>query len=486
MTSLLNLFIIFTSLISTVLCLFSIQQNPAGYEQIWIQPLVYALGYFFIYLQIIKTKKYKITVYSIIVLSWLRLVVLPLLSAISGQYGGASYIYVSQDSLQFANYLIIYEFIVTSFFLFFVIHLKSNFKYGGFNLRDKIQLYGNKTVYGLFILVSFLLYITIGRQMNLLEFFVISINTSERFGDITSTPLVLLRQIFKVSMIIIFVWCTSYFYNRFKATMNRKYVLYAVILAIINVGVIIGERRSEQLYTLLVIVFILTKIFKDHRKKIIVSVSIATGIVLLFMSIYKHFAAFYYGSYMVAFSTSNSDVSWLSETLHLYFFGTQNVAVAIELKDAVNLNILNMLYDFGRSFFGLSFLFKDKMIMTTEYFNTFIYGVDKAGGHVISGVGYGYIYLWALFSPAIVCLNIFIAIKLEKWFNNTESFEVKYIVGYMLVRFATNIFVNTPPLVSLSTIMLFTGGLLFIVARFFRNNKLNKAYVLSTNRDLLK
>ncbi|MBM7665256.1 hypothetical protein JOC25_001715 [Solibacillus kalamii] len=473
----LNLFIILTSLLSILYCLLSIGNIPLGYELIWIQPLVYLLSYFLIYLKILRTKKYKITVYSILILSWLRLVMIPFISSISGQFEGASYINVSQESLNLANFLIIYEFIVVSFFLAFIIHLKNNYYYGDFNLKSNLELKGNKIVYAVFIFVSFLLYITIGRQLNLLEFFVISINTSERFSDITSTPLVLLRQIFKVSMIFIFVWCTSYFYKRYIETNSRKYVLFAIILAILNVGVIIGERRSEQLYTLLVIVFILIKIFKKHRKKIIVSVSIATGIVLLFMSIYKHFAAFYYGSYTAALSTSNSDIKWLSETLHLYFFGIQNVAATIELKSAVDLSVFNMLYDYGRSFFGISFFLKDKMIMTTEYFNTFIYGFNKAGGHVMSGIGYGYFYLGVLFSPIIVCLNVFIAIKLEKWFNNTDSYELKYIVGYMLVRFATNIFVNTPPLISLSTIMLFTAGLLFLVANYFKSKQYYKVRV---------
>lgn len=466
---LINLFIIFTALFSFIITLFD--KAPLGYELLWIQPLAYTFIYTTIYMKLIQSKKYSITVYLTVILSWLRLVLIPFISVISGMYNGISYIDVSIESIKIANFLIVYEFIVISIFLFGLIHLKTNYKFGNYNLVKNIKLNGNKSIYAVFILFSIILYITIGRKMNIIEFFVISLNTQERFSDITSTSLVFLRQIFKVSMIFTFVWLSSYFQKKFNYTKKKKYVFYTIIIAILNVGIIVGERRSEQVYTLLVMVFILTKIYERYRKRIIISLSLVTVFILLFMSIYKHFSAFYYGSYLGAISTSNSDIRWLSQTLHLYFFSTQNVAVAIDFSKNDGLSLLNMLYDFGRSFFGLSFLLKNRMIMTTEYFNTYIYGFTKAGGHVISGLGYGYIYFGALLSPIIVCLNIFISIKLEKIFNRAKSFEGKYIFGYMLVRFTTNIFVNTPPLISLSTIMLFTAGLLYLVAKYFKPNK---------------
>ncbi|MBV1710093.1 MAG: hypothetical protein KMY54_09565, partial [Erysipelothrix sp.] len=193
---------------------------------------------------------------------------------------------------------------------------------------------------------------------------------------------------------------------------------------------------------------------------------VTTGIlVVLFMSIYKHFYAFAFGSYSVAISQSNFDMRFVSTTLQAYLFGTQNVALAIKMNESLNLSILNLLYDFGRSVFGLSFLLKDRLEITSQLFNTFIYGKTTATGHVISGIGYGYIYLGALFSPAIVWLNIFISVKLEKWLKSTKSYEMMYIVGYILIRFTTNLFATTPPLISSATIMFFSAGLVYYISK---------------------
>lgn len=467
----LHFIMIITSIIGTIICFLPIQPVSWGYELIWLHPLVFGLVYVIIIIPTIETQTFKITVAFVIALSWLRLVATPFLSSLTGIYNGVSYINVSQNSIQISIMIVVYEFIISSAFLYLITktHAKKEHKF--YSPTQTLKLKGNKIVYALFLVVALILYLVIGRQMNLLEFFIISVDTSERFGDVQSTTLVLLRQIFKAAMIFLFVWFVSYCERKYRQTGDKSYILFSLALAILNVGIIIGERRSEQVYVCLVVMFILTIAFKEYRKQIILLITIATSIVLVFMSIYKHSAAYYYGSYSNAIQASPFDLQMITQVLQAYFFGSQNVAAAIEFSKSSDLSFINLLYDFSRSVFGLSFVLKDKMIMTTEYFNSFLYGFSKAGGHVISGAGYGYIYFGFVLSPIITCLNIFISTRLEKWFNNSTSYEMKYIVGYMLVRFATNIYVNTPPLISLATIMLFSTGLVYFIAKIMRNNK---------------
>lgn len=474
--NIINFIVVMLSFLSAIICIFSMRDVSVGYEIMWIQPLTFALTYLLILMPIIKINRFKITVYTYIFLAWLRMVIIPLFSAITGVYNGVTYIEVSQNSIHLAIWLVVWELVISSIFLYLVTISKSNERFV-YAPKIKLELKGNKIVYFLFIFLSVVLYLTIGRNLNIINFFIISTNSSEQFTDITATPLILLRQIFKCSLIFFFVWYTSYCKKKYDKSSNNKYLYYAMLVGILNVGVIVGERRSEQIYTSLVVIFILSNAFKKYRKKIIIFITLTAVFVLLFMSIYKHFSAFYYGSYFNALQSSTLNLEWLTLTLQSYFFGTQNVAAVIQFKDSVDLNITNMLYDFGRSIFGLSFLLKNKMIMTTEYFNTFIYGTNRPNGHVISAIGYGYVYLGAVFSPLIVCINIFIATKLETWLNKTNSYEMKYIYGYMLVRFATNIFVNTPPLLSLATIMYFTAGLVYFVARLFRNKEGSAIYI---------
>lgn len=463
--------IILTSLVSATICLFPTKEITSGYELLWIQPLTFSIVYLVILRDTLNKGRFLITLYSYLILSMIRMVIIPLFSSLSGLYNGVSYIYSSMDSIQLAVFLVVYEFIITSIFLSLITNSKNNKYYGKSIDNGNLHLEGSKVIYGLFIFMALGLYVLIGRNLNLIQFFVMSTDSAERYGDVTSTYLVLLRQLFKGSLIFLFTWFTSFCQKKYNFTKKNKYVYYAILLGILNVGVIVGERRSEQIYTSLVVIFILIKVFKEHRKMIVTTILSTALTVLLFMSIYKHFAASAYGSYTEAMQASTMDLNFFTETLQSYFFGTQNVAVVIEMKKHLDLDILNMLYDFGRSIFGFSFILKNKMVMTTEYFNTFIYGVTKANGHVISGVGYGYYYLGSLLAPLIVCLNIYISIKLEKKFNNTDSYEMKYILGYMLLRFTTNIFVNTPPLISLSTIMFGTVGFVYFVAKLFNSNK---------------
>ena len=463
---LINFTIIISSISGVFICILSEKSVADGYQLLWIHPLTFLIVFILIFSNLIRYKKFKITVYFTVLLSWIRCVLIPIVSSLSGLYNGIPYMENYTKSIELAIWLVPYELIISSFFLWImVVSNKVTLR-----PKDELKLKGDKYIYLIFIVTALSLYLLIGRNLNIIKLFFVSTEETGVFSDIVSTPMLLLRYIIKSGMIFFFVWSVSYCKNKYESKGKKRYVYYAIIVGIINVGIIIGGRRSEQLYTCLVVIFILTRAFKKYRKRIITYIVITAISVAFVMTIYKQFSAAYYGSYSAALNANNVDLEFIAKNLQSYFFGTQNLAVTIELKKATDLNIINMLYDFGRSIFGISFLLKNKMMMTTEYFNTFIYGVSRANGHVLSGIGYGYIYFGTLFSPIIVCLNMFISIKLEKYFNKTNSYEMTYIVGYILIRFATNIYVNTPPLISLSTIMLFTAGLIYFVAKLFKNN----------------
>src|SRR5690606_23785563 len=108
------------------------------------------------------------------------------------------------------------------------------------------------------------------------------------------------------------------------------------------------------------------------------------------------------------------------------------VAVAIELKEMVNVPFTTLLYDLGRNIFGLSFLFKGQGILTATIYNSYIYGSYTEAGHVIPSVGYGFLYMGAILSPFIACLNIWLGTKFETLLYRTKSYEAMYLWGYIL------------------------------------------------------
>lgn len=468
--------VILSALCSIVACVFPKHEVYDGYEYLWLLPTTFLIIYLFILIITINKNVFKVTAAFFIGLSWIRYVLIPMVTSFTGIYNGVAYIYTSQSSIRLAILLVSYELIITSSLLLFLIKLNEN-KITLNHESKRLKLGGNKYIYIIVILVALILYLTIGKSYDLINFIVLSVGSSERIGDIDSTFLIFIRQIITSAIIFLFIIVTDWSKKKFDQTKKTKYVNIALIIALVNVSIIVGERRTNQVYTALIVIFILVQTFEKYSKKIIILItSVAVG-VLAFMSIYKHFGAFAYDSYSEAIQSSNFTLEFINETLQAYFFGTQNVAAVIEFSKNINLDFSNLIFDFTRSTFGLSFLVKGKGTLTSELFNTYIYGSQTATGHVISGVGYGYIFFGSLFSPLIVCMNLFIATKLENLFKKTQMFEMKYVYGYMLIRFITNIFVNTAPLISLASNMLLTTGLIYFVASIFRKN--HSGYVLN-------
>lgn len=457
-----------TAFLSLFSCVFLQGKVEDGYEYLWILPLVFMLVYRGLFMPLIKMNKFKITVYCFIFLAWIRCVVVPCLSSLADVYNGVSYISVSTDAVLMAILLVAYELIIASIFLYL---FAGTTKQSPLGLDRELKLFGNPVIYALFILIGIALYIFVGRDMNVIQLFVITVEDGERYGDVVSTNVVLLRTIIKNSIVFFFIWVVSYCKRKYEAVKSNFYVYAAIAMGIFNVGLIVGERRSMQLYTAFVVIYILITAFTKHRRQILSLVGCAALGILALMSVYKHFNVFSRGSYLDSVQESSMSLSWLAKTTQSYFYGTQNVAITTMLGDDAYLNFLNIMYDFGRSVFGLSFLLKAEMPLTTEVFNTYIYETDTATGHLLSSIGYGYIYFGALLAPIIVCLNLFVSIKLEKFFYRCSSYEMKYISGLLLIRFAASIFAITPPLISFATNTLFTAGLLYFTARFFTAKK---------------
>lgn len=462
-----NALVVISSLFSFIVTLAYFSNFASGYKGMIILPILFLILYCFIF-QSLRNKGLPFTVYGIIIMQWIRFVLMPPVCAAAGENVGFFYINPMTESIEFAILMMIYEMLAISVFSLLWFNSKkissiSKRKVKGFLLS------GNMFVYLIFILLAIIIVFSVGKNYNLLHFGYIPIQ-AERLGDMTDTYLVLARQIVIIALFLIFLWTVNYCKIKYEKTSRRIYVDIAIIIAIINVAIIVGERRTAQIYSASISMWILLKTFPMYKKRIFASIGTMALIVLSLMSIYKFFAAFQYGSYIAALSNSNADAGWLSRTLQSYFFGPENIASTIEFSKSIGLNISNMIFDLSRSTFGISFLLKGKGGLTSELFNTYIYGKPTVSGHLISGLGYGYIYFGALLSPVIVIINIIISSKVEKKLYESQSYEMVYLIGYIVVRFSTNLFINTAPLINYSTMLIGTAGLLFLVAKILKFN----------------
>lgn len=464
--TLMTVSIFVSAIISLLLILANWRNIPDGYGLIVLFPLIY-IFVFIIWFKIGHSKvKLPITLSGYLILQWLRFVALPPLIALSGENAGSSYINPDPETIFLATFIMMFEFVIGASFLKFLL-LKEKIK----EPSAKRSLAGNKGIYLVFIVFAMAIFIYFQSQMNLVNFILVSVGTGARIGDHTTPILVLVQQILIVAMIIIFVWTLDYCRKKYDVTGKNIYVNIPLIVALINVCIIIGERRSAQIFAAFCSIVLLITAFPKQKRKILWIIGGVASSVIGLMSIYKFSYAFLYDSYAQALQNSSFDISTTAQMLQSYFVGPEIVAKTIEFSRNVDLNILNISFDFLRSIFPLSLLLKDNGDVTSVVFNNYIYSGSQSTGHVLSSVGYGYIYFGILLSPIIILLNIFIATKLEKMMYESYSYEMMYIWGYLLIRFVANLVANTPALISPMTIMLFTGGMLVVMARLFKFSK---------------
>lgn len=465
--NIINTFVLLTVVCSFILTLSFYGNIKNGYELVTVFPLFYGSMFMLTFGQEnMKYSNLKITVAMYFMIHWLRFVLMPIAISIAGEDNGTSFLNPQINSIVLATYLMIFDFFISTLYLYYEFKKKEDSV-----LDTSYSLKGNKLFYVLFIVFAGLIYLYVGRTVDLLNFFVVSLEGGKRVEEITSTPIVIARQIILIAFILIFLFTVNYSEKKYKKTGNQIYFYLAVLAALVNVGIIIGERRSAQVYSAFCTIWILVKAFPHYTKKIILYIGGTAASILLFMSIYKFSNAVAYGSYASAIRNSSFNFEWLSEILQSYFAGPEDLAVITEFARTKQVTFFNLIFDFLRSTVPISFLVKNFGTVTSEYFNYYIYGGLQKTGHVISSVGYGYIYFGFFFTSMFSIFNLASSIFFERKLRLTNSYEMMYLWAYILMRFALNLTANSPTLVTQATIMIMTGGVLFSTARVINNRK---------------
>ncbi|WP_313468639.1 hypothetical protein [Carnobacterium sp.] len=463
--NLINIFILISGVVSTLITIYNFEKIKSGYELILFFPLFFCLLYFLTFGKSKIMDSYiPITTFIFIVLQSIRFILMPPIIAMAGENNGTHFLNPAESSIQLATILMIFDIFVTTLCIYFFSIKKKK------KVVQDLRIQGNKYVYVIFLIFSLALYLYVGRTVKLFHFLVVPLTGNERIGDITDTPLVIAQQIVMVSMIVLFLWIVSIFLKKYNLKNKNIYFYFSVMFAIINVGIIIGERRSAQIYAAFCSIWILIHAYPKKVKKIIFIISSVALVILSFMSIYKVSNAIAYGSYTNAIKNSQFNVSWLSSTLQSYFAGPQDLAVIIEFKESTELKIENFIFDLLRSTVPISFFIKNIGTVTSEIFNNYLYNGMQRTGHVISSTGYGYLYFGILFAPFFSVINIVMAIFFERKMTTSISYEMSYMWAYLFIRVAVNLTANTPALINQITIMLCTGGFLFQVAKLLRRD----------------
>lgn len=434
-------------------------QVEQGYELYWTLPLTFIFFSLFIRNSLARGEGY-ITKICLMFFSLIRYVLSPMLSSISGFYNSVDYLTTNPIYINRAILMMDFELIAASVFVYLYTHStrRSRDKYARDN-SELCKISGSHLVYTMFIFFAFLLYIAVGRNTGIIQ---IGVITSEYTDIVDNSFLVLVRQIIKIALFLLFLLVLEKCKEKYERKHARLYFFLPLIFGIMNILVIVGQRRSEQLAMSVIVFIIMIHEYPSYKKTLFISIAIAFISMMLYLTLYKRF--FNYGIMISAGDAFN--MKSIIQSLQLYVGGTQNLAETIAMRE--NGIKGNLFYDVCRSVFGLSFLLKGKTPMTIELFNSFIYGIQKSNGHVLSSTGYSYLYFSELFCFVCICVNLYFSFRSENRVMHAKDYENMYIFGYLLVRFSTNLFAFTIPLINFSTLTLGTAGLLYVFAKHFR------------------
>lgn len=474
MKYIIKIMLISISIISFFICLYNYDTIPVGYKIMIYLPLIFIVGYVFLDITVISQKRYLITTYSLIILSFIRMTLIPLFASLANEYREVEYGTFVDESISKAISLITYEFIVCCLLIFFLTKI---FKGGYFKFNSEInnRLVGNKLIYISFLILGVIVFLLFGYKMNLIQFIAINSNTGERFGDASGTFYVLITQIIKISVVIIFLLAVSYCSKKYYVNKKNRYFNIAIVVSLINVSLIIGERRMTVIYTGIASICVLIYAFPKKAKKILIIIGTTMFFIILLMTIYKSFYAFMYESYFSAIQNSSLELSFIPQTLQAYFWGPHNISMMIDMKEIYSGDIGNILFDFFRSTFGFNFMLKNSGILTSITFNSFVYGTYTETGRLISSIAYGYYYLGFVFSPLFSGINIYLSMLIENRFYKSKNFEEIFLWSYVLARIAISLLFNTPAIINVITTLLGTMGLVFWVSKILKlkNIRLN-------------
>jgi len=450
-----------TSLVSFLVCAF---YEKGLYAVVSILPLSFFLSFMLVLRRIPLNKNILISYFIILAYSWLRMTILPVLSMFQGLYADA-------DIFLFRKAILLI-FLEQSVISILILYFSNKYQNESIlRVRRKITLNGNKIVYISFILMSLIVYLIWGRNLNTFDFIVKPVLEAERSGDITDFRSLIIYQISSSGMLFVFLYAVEFLRKQYQKTRDAKYVNISIFLALILVSIIVGERRSSQVYVAFASIWMLTRLFPVNSKKIVRYIAFTTLVVLLMMTIYKQLNAFLYSSYAVALENSDLLTVVSANMLDAYFFGLKTIMKNIEFADTHFLSFSVFFNDIFRNIFGINNLSGTNELTTTQLYNSSLYSGDQLSGYLYSSIAYGYTYFGILFAPMATGLNVLVVFWLEKELKRCRSIEMTYILAYVFMRFAFGLFGSFGPLLNFSSRFIIINGGLFYIALLINKSK---------------
>ncbi|WP_430489228.1 hypothetical protein [Rossellomorea marisflavi] len=428
---------ILTNIIALMTLIFLMLKDKAP-ESFYLLPLL-PLSFILFSGIAIRSFKYlfeRLSITLIIGIYFIRLVILPLLLALSDYYiGFGDYITIISDQLVNRNMnpaimLLVYE----SFVVFLVLSIEKWPSIKSMKSKLEINSFSSTTVFKLFLMLNiFILMLLLLIFPALKGYFSFFVATNNESDIIASSNLLTARN--NVPGVIYWIFVMIF-------------QLLQLLLPIIAVKFIYKKigYKNELLGSLMsLIILLLTLVVMTPEK--VTSISIALVIFMVLREIYPLINKFSSGFFLILLLSAtlglvfksglyrNDGSIWifLSQTANAYFAGPLNISAGLMLNGN---GLTSLFFDVLRSVPFGNFLFSNMGHTSPESFNYLIKGEGAQVTKIIPMISQGNYYLGFLLAPVLTLISVKIAIIFERKSVHTKNFLNKYIYLYATVLFS--------------------------------------------------
>lgn len=403
--------------------------NEEGFELIWILPITFGISFFFLNKSIERGR--LVLFYSFFTgVSFLRYVVGPvLLCYTEDYYGKLMNIHPSIQALHTATYLMTYELIICSLFIYFF-----SKKFNG-----SIQKSVNLTLpnsYFIYLVYIFIASLFVAFNPTTLLFFSFGIWGMNEIDISLLTPMAQTAIMLAISGKIVLFWFllsfikTKYDTSRFPFVWEFLGLVVTLFLGLIYYG----GNRAQFLFSLITSLYLFTLFFPKLKNVIVVLSFIFGTMVFSFITDQRNYADFY--SYEKGM---RNKVLNTSQTITAYFGGVTNVAIGVEMAERFSEKklISQLSQDILLPVVGLNKIipFENRELSNT-LFNYVFYNSKKNISQILPSIAHGYFLFGPLFCVLIDIVQLLFVFLLTRLLKRTNRMELVFVFNIVLFRFA--------------------------------------------------
>jgi len=453
-----------------------VETKEPGYEFLFFLPISYAIC-FVLVLSKANYRRFRIFHIVFSAVTFGRYVVLPFMIVVSNYYGGRSIIPPSQNSINKGLFLMMYELLAASMFIYIMekrqryISTKKNILID--NKKDiKLNMKRSNFIYLVFGLFFLCLGILNPIVFDTLNFLIPTSNPNDYNFNLLENLIIYGILIFKHLVFLLVIFSI---YKRYQNKPKVKHLLFASCIALLNISIYFGTNRSDIIVSGIVSFIVLYSLFGKRIRTLITCMIIILVIIITGVSSFRQ---------STSISKGTSQLVDFTDTLQVYLGGPYNVSIALETKEmfpeSKQLEVL--FFDIFRPMIGVNILVKNLPIEYSNiYFNRRLWiGIDRRS-QIIPMIGQGNLFFGSIFSPILTIVFIWLAYYLEKKVVNSKRLELYYFINLSYARLGFMMGQNTMNMINDLSMNLFLFLILYSINNLIQDGKSSKAIVNSAN-----